>query len=265
MIILNNDRDFLLSVENISKHYLVQKNLFSRKITINAVEDVSFTIKKKEAFGLIGESGSGKTTVASLILNLIKADKGKIFYKDLELTSLNEDIMRAMRKELQIIFQHSQGTLDPKMTVEELLTEPLFIHKIVPSAEASKEVSRLLNLVGLSENDKHKFPYQMSGGQLQRIGIARAISTKPSFIICDEPVSALDISIQGQILNLLSQLQKELDLTYLFISHNLKVVKHLCDRVAVMYKGKIVEINDTEKILNTPKEEYTKTLVDSML
>jgi peptide/nickel transport system ATP-binding protein/oligopeptide transport system ATP-binding protein len=173
--------------------------------------------------------------------------------------------MRAMRKELQIIFQHSQGTLDPKMTVEELLTEPLFIHKIVPSSEASNEVSRLLNLVGLSENDKHKFPYQMSGGQLQRIGIARAISTKPSFIICDEPVSALDISIQGQILNLLSQLQKELDLTYLFISHNLKVVKHLCDRCAVMYKGKIVEINATEKILNTPKEDYTKTLVDSML
>jgi peptide/nickel transport system ATP-binding protein/oligopeptide transport system ATP-binding protein len=263
--ILKNPKQPLITVQNISKHYVVSKNIFSPKTIIKAVDDVSFTISKGESLGLIGESGSGKTTVASLVLNLIKADKGKILYKNTDLTSLNEEEMRTMRKELQIIFQHSQGTLDPKMTVEELLTEPLLLHKIVKSHETSKEVSRLLNLVGLSESDKSKFPYQMSGGQLQRVGIARAISTKPLFIICDEPVSALDVSIQGQILNLLKDLQKELDLTYLFISHNLKVVKHICDRVAVMYKGKLVEINDTRDILEEPSEEYTKQLVESML
>ncbi len=265
MILLVCNDETLISVQNISKHYIIKENIISKKNIIKAVDDVSFNIRKGESLGLIGESGSGKTTTALMILNLIKADEGKIFYKDIELTGLNDDDMRNMRKELQIIFQHSQGALDPKMTVEELLLEPLKLHHIVKSADMDKEVSRLLRLVELSESDKLKFLFQMSGGQRQRIGIARAISIRPSFIICDEPVSALDVSVQGQILNLLDNLKDELNLTYLFIAHDLKVVKHICDRIAVMYKGKIVESGDTKQILNKPNHEYTKKLVGSVL
>lgn len=258
---MNNDREVLISVQNISKHYIIKKNILSRQMLIKAVDNVSFDIYKGESLGLIGESGCGKTTTASLLLNLKRADSGKIFYKNIELTGINDETMRTMRKELQIIFQHSQGTLDPKMTIEELLMEPLQLHKIVKSSEMDKEVTRLLKLVELSESDRLKFPYQMSGGQVQRVGIARAIATRPSFIICDEPVSALDVSIQGQILNLLTNLKKELDLTYLFISHDLKVVKHICDRIAVMYEGRIIESGETHKIMNDPTQEYTKKLV----
>ena len=265
MILLVCNEETLISIQNISKHYIIKENLMSKKIIIKAVDDVSFNIRKGESLGLIGESGSGKTTTALMILNLIKADEGKIFYKDRELTAINDDDMRNMRKELQIIFQHSQGALDPKMTVEELLLEPLKLHHIVKDKDMDKEVSRLLRLVELSESDKLKFLFQMSGGQRQRIGIARAISIRPSFIICDEPVSALDVSVQGQILNLLDNLKDELNLTYLFIAHDLKVVKHICDRIAVMYKGKIVESGDTKQILNEPSHEYTKKLVGSVL
>lgn len=259
------NEEILIAVQNISKHYIVKENVISKKILIKAVDDVSFNIRKGESLGLIGESGSGKTTTALMILNLIKANEGKIFYKDIELTAINDDDMRNIRKELQIIFQHSQGALDPKMTVEELLMEPLKLHHIVKNADMDKEVSRLLRLVELSESDKLKFLFQMSGGQRQRIGIARAISIRPSFIICDEPVSALDVSVQGQILNLLDNLKEELNLTYLFIAHDLKVVKHICDRIAVMYKGKIVEIGNTKQILNEPSHDYTKKLVGSAL
>lgn len=265
MAVEKTSRNKFISIQNISKHYIIKKNIFSKKLLIKAVDNVSFEINEGESLGLIGESGCGKTTTALMLLNLIKADEGKIFYKDTELTGINDNYMRKLRKELQIIFQHSQGTLDPKMTVEELLTEPLKLHHIVSSADTDKEVSRLLKLVELSESDRVKFPYQMSGGQRQRIGIARAISTKPSFIICDEPVSALDVSIQGQILNLLSNLKNELNLTYLFISHDLKVVKHICSRIAVMYGGRIVEIGETKQILYNPQEEYTKKLISSVL
>ena len=262
---LNIEAKNLITIENLSKRYIVKKNIFSKKNLIKAVDNVSFEIKEGEALGLIGESGCGKSTTASLILNLIKADEGKIIYKDKDLTKINDDVMRGLRKDLQIIFQASQGTLDPLMTIDQLLKSPLRLHKIVNNSELDSEVTRLLNLVELSESDKYKYPHQMSGGQRQRIGIARAIATRPSFIICDEPVSALDVSIQGQILNLLENLRKELKLTYLFISHDLKVVKHICDRIAVMNKGKIVEIGQTMKILEDPKEEYTKKLISSQL
>lgn len=179
---MSNDKT-LISVQNISKHYIIKENIISKRILIKAVDNVSFNIRKGESLGLIGESGSGKTTTALMILNLIKADEGKIFYKDIELTGINDNDMRSMRKELQIIFQHSQGALDPKMTIEELLMEPLKLHHIVKSSDMDKEVSRLLRLVELSESDKLKFLFQLSGGQRQRIGIARAISIRPSFII----------------------------------------------------------------------------------
>ncbi|MDD7795147.1 ATP-binding cassette domain-containing protein [Clostridium sp. 'White wine YQ'] len=262
---MNRESRDLITIKNLSKHYIVKKNIFAKKNLIKAVNDVSFEIKEGESLGLIGESGCGKSTTASLILNLIKADEGKIIYKNMDLTKINDDVMRGLRKELQIIFQASQGTLDPLMTIDELLKVPLRLHKIVDNSGLDSEVIRLLNLVELSESDKYKYPHQMSGGQRQRIGIARAIATRPSFIICDEPVSALDVSIQGQILNLLENLRKELKLTYLFISHDLKVVKHLCDRIAVMNSGKIVEIGQTMKILDKPKEEYTKKLISSQL
>lgn len=265
MIPLTIEEKPLISVKNISKHYIMKKNIFSKKIIIKAADNVSFNINEGESLGLIGESGCGKTTIASIILNLLRADLGSVYYKDIELMGVDDITMRNLRKELQIIFQHSQGALDPKMSIEELLLEPLKIHNIVKRGDYDREVSRLLNLVELSDSDRFKLPYQMSGGQRQRIGIARAISTRPSFIVCDEPVSALDVSVQGQILNLLSNLKKELNLTYLFISHDLKVVKHVCSKVAVMYKGKIIEIGDTSQILTRPKEEYTRKLVGSGL
>jgi len=259
------NKDVLIEVKNLSKHYVVKKNIFSKSTVIKAVDNISFNIKKGEALGLIGESGCGKTTTASLILNLVKADEGSIFYKEKNLIDLKEYEMRNLRKELQIIFQHNQGALDPKRTIEELLKEPLKLHKVVDNNKLDQEVKRLLDLVEMAESTKKKLPYELSGGQRQRIGIARAISTRPSFIVCDEPVSALDVSIQGQILNLLMNLRKELNLTYLFISHDLKVVKHICDRIGVMYKGGLMEIEETSKILNNPKEEYTKSLVSSQL
>lgn len=257
--------DILLRVQNLSKHFIVKKSLFSPKTIIKAVDDVSFDIMKGETLGLIGESGCGKTTTTALVLKLEKLDSGRIIYDGEDITDLNYRDMRGYRKDMQIIFQHSQGSLDPKMTIEELLVEPLQLHSIVPFAKYNDEIKRLLNLVGISEKERHKFPDQISGGQRQRVGIARAIATRPRFIVCDEPVSALDISVQGQILNLLLDLKEELNLTYLFISHDLKVVKHICDRIAVMYKGKLVELGTKDEVLNSPKDEYTRHLIESVL
>lgn len=257
--------DIILKVENVSKYFILKKTPISKKHIIRAVDNVSFNIYKGESLGLIGESGSGKSTLSSIILRLLKCSSGKIFYKGINITNFNESKMKSLRHEIQVIFQYTQEILDPKMTVGELIMEPLGIYDVVPYDKRENEALRLLDIVGIPEDCKHKFPYQLSGGQRQRVGIARAISLRPQFIICDEPVSALDVSVQGQILNLLSDLKDEMELTYLFISHDLKVVKHFCDRIAVMHNGKIVEIGSRDKIMNNPENEYTKMLINSHL
>ena len=232
---------------------------------IEAVKDVSFYIGENESFGLIGESGSGKSTIANLVMRLIEPSFGRIQLFGKDVTGLEEKEMRKLRKDLQIIFQYTESVLDPQMTIDELIKEPLIVHGIVKPRDLEDETERLLRLVGLPVTERWKLPGQLSGGQNQRVVIARAIASKPRLIVCDEPVSALDVSVQGQILNLLSDLRRELGLSYLFISHDLKVVKHMCDRIAVMYKGELVETGSAEKILNSPEHSYTKKLIESML
>lgn len=258
-------RKDILSVRNLSKYYIVKKSNFTRPILIKAVNDVSFDIAEGETLGLIGESGSGKSTIGSLVVNLIKSNSGKVIFDGKDIFNLESGQMRRLRKDMQIIFQHTQEVLDPKMTIEELIAEPLKLYSILKEDSFSLEISRLLDMVGLGEKEKSKFTYQLSGGQKQRVGIARAIAARPKFIVCDEPVSALDVSVQGQILNLLIDLKKEMNLTYLFISHDLNIVSHISDRIAVMKNGKIIEIGDSEKVINNPDNDYTKKLMDSRL
>jgi ABC-type glutathione transport system ATPase component len=254
-----------LTVNNISKNFYVKTSLFSEKEVIQAVKSVSFELAENESLGLIGESGCGKSTTAQLILRLIEPCEGTITLFEKDITTLSQSAMRPIRKDLQIIFQQSKVVLDPKMTIEELLIEPLRIHKIVKRGHIDREIQRLLDLVGLSYEERFKFPTQLSGGQIQRIIIARAIATRAKVIICDEPVSALDVSVQGQILNLLVKLKKELNLSLLFISHDIKAIRHMCDRIAVMYKGEIVEIGTTADLINNPQHEHTRQLIESML
>jgi peptide/nickel transport system ATP-binding protein/oligopeptide transport system ATP-binding protein len=255
----------LLEVSKLSKHYIVKTGVFSQKMLIEAVKDVSFYIGENESFGLIGESGSGKSTIANLVMRLIEPSFGRIQLFGKDVTGLEEKEMRKLRKDIQIIFQYTESVLDPQMTIDELIREPLIVHGIVKPRDLEDETERLLRLVGLPVTERWKLPGQLSGGQNQRVVIARAIASKPRLIVCDEPVSALDVSVQGQILNLLSDLRRELGLSYLFISHDLKVVKHMCDRIAVMYKGELVETGSAEKILNSPEHSYTKKLIESML
>ncbi len=230
---------------------------------MKAVNVVSFYIEKGETLGLVGESGSGKTTTGKLILRLLKPTDGKIFLENRDISKIKDKEFRQIRKDIQVIFQNPYAALDPKMTIEDILTQPLTIHKIVPPLEFRKECARLLNIVGLSAKDANKFPHEFSGGQRQRIGIAKAIATRPKFIVCDEPVSALDVSIQSQILNLMMDLQKEYKLSYLFIAHGLNVIKHVSNRVAVMYLGKILEMGEVDTIFNSPKHPYTQALISA--
>jgi len=255
----------MLLVEELSKHYIIVKNGLGSTIRINAVDAVSFAVHPGESLGLIGESGSGKTTTANLILRMLPPSSGRIILFGQDVTDHDERRMRPLRKDLQIVFQHSKAVLDPQMTIGELLAEPLQIHGIVPEQEIADEVVRLLELVGLRAAERSKFPYQLSGGQNQRVVIARAIATRPKLVVCDEPVSALDVSVQGQILNLLKRLKEELDLTYLLITHDLKVVRFMCERIAVMYEGRIIERGATEEVLSSPTHAHTRSLISSTL
>ncbi|MFZ5352424.1 MAG: ABC transporter ATP-binding protein [Bacillota bacterium] len=253
----------IIEVKNLTKQFEMVSKMGLQTHYVKAVNGVSFDVLEGETLGLVGESGCGKTTTGKLILKLIKPTSGEIYLEGKDINKISNKEMRRIRKDIQVVFQNPYAALDPKMTISDIISEPLSIHKVVFKYDYDKEVKRLLNLVGLSEKDASKFPHEFSGGQRQRIGIARAIATRPKFIICDEPVSALDVSVQSQILNLLNDLQKELKVSYLFIAHGLNVIRHMSDKVGVMYLGKIVEIGKGDDIFNNPKHPYTKVLLSS--
>ena len=249
------DNDILLKVEGLSTWFGRGKSL------VKAVDDVSFTVRRGETVGLVGESGSGKTTVGRTLLRLIPARTGLAFFDDVDLFSLGRRKMRAMRSRMQMIFQDPASSLNPRMTVGSIVAEPLCVHFSLSRRERQQRVGELLERVGLAASYINRYPHEFSGGQRQRIGIARALASKPDFIVCDEPVSALDVSIQAQILNLLSDLQDEMGLSYLFIAHNLAVVEHFANRLCVMSQGKIVETADRDTLYANPQNDYTKKLL----
>lgn len=257
----------LLEVKDLKMHFPVTSGLiFQRAVAqIKAVDGISFTVNEGETLGLVGESGCGKTTTGRCILQLYEPTEGEIVFQGQELTELNTRSMRAMRRQMQVIFQDPFSSLNPRMTAGNIIGEPLIVHRLVDNKVEYKErVAELLNNVGLNPYMADRFPHEFSGGQRQRIGVARALSVDPKFIVCDEPVSALDVSIQAQIINLLEDLQDQFNLTYLFIAHDLSVVRHISDRVAVMYLGKMVEIADRNDIYVNPLHPYTQALLSAV-
>ena len=248
----------LLELRDVKKYFNTPKGL------LHAVDGLTFDIKKGETLGLVGESGCGKSTTGRVILRLLEATSGDIMFEGKEVNKLSSSDMIKMREEMQIIFQDPFSSLNPRMSVSDIIAEPLRIHKIVPKSEIDKEVARLMEVVGLAERLANSYPHELDGGRRQRIGIARALSLKPKFIVCDEPVSALDVSIQAQILNLMQDLQEELGLTYLFITHDLSVVKHISDDIAVMYLGKLVEKASSKELFKNPMHPYTKALLSAI-
>ncbi|WP_164215283.1 dipeptide ABC transporter ATP-binding protein [Virgibacillus sp. YIM 98842] len=254
----------LVEVKNIKKYFPVKKGILGlKKSYVKAVDDVSFTIHKGETLGLVGESGCGKSTTGRLIMSLLDATEGQIYFEGNEITTLSDNEIRKARRDFQMIFQDPYASLNPRMMVKDIINEPLIVHGFEPK-ERMKRVKELLEVVGLNAYHADRYPHQFSGGQRQRIGIARALAVSPKLIIADEPVSALDVSIQSQILNLLKDLQNSFDLTYLFIAHDLSVVEHISDRVGVMYLGKIVEIADKKTLYKDPQHPYTKSLLSAV-
>lgn len=261
-----NDPDVLLSVENLEVHFpITQGIVFQHKVgAVRAVDGVSFKVKKGETLGMVGESGCGKSTTGRTILRLNKPTGGRIQFSGHDITSMNGAQLKDMRRNMTMIFQDPYASLNPRLTVGNIVSEPLIIHKIAQGKERQEMVENLLELVGLSRYYINRYPHEFSGGQRQRIGIARALAARPSFIVADEPVSALDVSIQAQIVNLLEDLQNQFGLTYLFVAHDLSVVRHISDRVAVMYLGKIVELADRDELYEHPAHPYTRALLSAV-
>lgn len=257
--------EVLMDIQNLSKYFTVETNLLGKPVSVlKAVDDISLTINKGEAFGLVGESGCGKTTFGKILVNLYRPTHGKIFFEGLEITGLKEKQRRAYCKDIQMIFQDPYASLNPRMTIGDIIAEPILINNLLPRDKVEERVIYLLNCVGLAQHQRNRYPHEFSGGQRQRVGIARALAVQPKLIVCDEPVSALDVSIQAQVLNLLDDLKDEFGLTYLFIAHGLNVVKHISDRVGVMYLGKLVEIAPKKDLYAKPLHPYTQALLSAI-
>ena len=256
----------LLSVRNLVKYFPIKGGLFSREVArVHAVDGVSFEINAGETLGLVGESGCGKSTTGRCILRLIEPTSGEVWFEGKNVTTMDKRSLRALRREMQIIFQDPYASLNPRMTVGSIVGEALIIHKLAKTRrEREEKVAHLLETVGLHADHMRRYPHEFSGGQRQRIGIARALAVSPKLIVCDEPVSALDVSIQAQILNLLQSLQRDFALTYLFISHDLGVVRYISDRIAVMYLGRIVELGEADQVYNGPRHPYTAALLSAV-
>ncbi|MFD2211408.1 ABC transporter ATP-binding protein [Virgibacillus halophilus] len=258
------DSNTLLGVKNLKKHYEIAQGMFKPNIIVRAVDDISFSVNRGETFALVGESGCGKSTTGKTILRLTEPTAGEITFNGEHVEKLPYRRLRALRKRMQMVFQDPYASLDPKKTIKQILMEPLRVHKQFAEKERLQKIITMLEIIGMSEAYLNRYPHEFSGGQRQRIGIARAVILQPDFIIADEPVSALDVSVQSQVINLMLDLQKEFGLTYLFISHDLSVIEHMTDRVAVMYLGKIVEVAKTEDLFEAPKHPYTKALISAV-
>ncbi|SLL16763.1 oligopeptide/dipeptide ABC transporter, ATP-binding protein [Mycobacteroides abscessus subsp. abscessus] len=262
------EKDVLLEIKSLKKYFPVKRDIL-QKITrkeqkvVKAVDDVNFKVYKGETLALVGESGCGKSTTGRSLLRLIEPTAGNVYFEGKDIVTYSKQELKNIKKDMQIVFQDPFASLHPRMTVEEIIAEPLSIHKIGSREERKKKVEYLMEKVGLSPQMKKRYPHEFSGGQRQRIGIAKALALNPKFIICDEPVSALDVSVQAQVINLFKALQKQFSLTYLFISHDLSVVKHVSDRVGVMYLGKIVEIANTTDLFSRPAHPYTQALLSA--
>ena len=261
----NENNKALLKVDGLVKHFPITRGMFRREVgSVNAVDGISFEIQERETLGLVGESGCGKSTAGRVILQLIPATAGNVFFKGRDLTSLDKEELRKKRQQMQMIFQDPHDSLNPRMTVGSIISEPILEHKNLQTKEQRQLVEQLLISVGMNPKFTNRYPHEFSGGERQRIGIARALALSPDFIICDEPIAALDVSIQAQVINLLEDLQEKYGLTYLFISHDLSMIRHIANRVAVMYLGRIVELASSRDLYFAPLHPYTQALLSAV-